>query len=202
MRIRQKTAITAIGLSLCFLAACLPVTSMPPPLPGVSSNSGATEAGAALVGGNHGWTRSYPYAGLETWWIWDKKRDFGLLAGISTSGGLPYIGGMVRSPIKESDETYLGIQTSVNFVGGGASIGVPISFALSDRVWLYSGPTLAIDVWEMPSGFFGKIPIGLVVETKSSLRILQEVGIQSRSPNFPTVYYSIGLSKSRSKQDG
>lgn len=116
------------------------------------------------------------------------------------------MGGMVRFPVIESDKTYLGIQTSVNFVGGGASIGVPISFALSDKVWLYSGPTLAIDVWEIsdvfPSGFLGKIPIGLVVETKSSLRILQEVGIQSGSPNFPTVYYSIGLSKSRSKQDG
>ena len=178
-------------------AACLPVTSMPPPLPGAASN-GDREAGAALVAG----TGNNPYyAGLETWFVWDKEIDFGLLAGVSTNDGFPYGGGMIRFPIKETDKRYLGIQTTaVAFIG--ASVSVPISFALRDRVWLYTGPTLAFDGWGsnvFPYGLIAKVPMGLALENRSSLRILQEVGVQSFPTNFPTVYYSIGLSKPWSK---
>ncbi len=134
--------------------------------------------------------------------MWDKDKDFGLLGGFSTNDGFPYIGGMVRFPIKETDKTYLGIQTTaVAWIG--ASVGVPISYALRDRVWLYTSPTLAIDVWGLnrfPDGFIAKVPIGLAVERESSWRILQEVGIQSFPENFPAAYYSIGLSKPWSKK--
>jgi hypothetical protein len=204
MRILRHTQSGAVLLLV--LGACVPLPSMPPPLPSASPNGGK-EVGAALVAGP-----GASYAGVAAWYTQmneDEETTSGVLVGFDGTG-IPWYVATSRFPIRETDRTFIGCQLNVTSLLG-TGLGIPLSVAVRDGFWLYTNPSVAIDYWfdfgrlvgaggDLPVRVpYVKLPIGLALGHKSSMRFLVEGGVQSGSVDYPNYWLSIGASKSFAK---
>jgi len=211
--VTRKVGVVGATLSVAYfvLWGCMPTPVMPPPIP--AANNADLERGVGLNvlaydrNPNKGdWYQPQGYdvgGGLQGWLLQHgEEKDTALII----HGGYPNFmgfGKMVRRPLVENEKAYLGLSGSIGLAW--LNVGLPMSFAVRDGVWLYSQPSLAPILSQQKAGV--RIPIGLVHETKSGKRIIHEVGFRQQAdlsynrdqddPLLNTFYYSLGMSQAR-----
>ncbi|MCB9761037.1 MAG: hypothetical protein H6739_14455 [Alphaproteobacteria bacterium] len=149
------------------LWACAPPTAMPPPMP--SAEGHTWSGGVAAIGGVTGFQE--PALGAH---LWGHRRlgervDLGLTA----FGGYPYMfggGAYTRVGFVMKPNLYVGGQVSAGYLYAYGS--VPISYGITDRIWVYTNPAVGVS-------FIGlaHIPVGVSAGLTEHLNLNVEAGM-------------------------
>ena len=177
-------------------AGCAPLTAMPPPVPfceGTDSSVGAVYSQTFPVAGQD--QGSADYSGVDAWFsrAYRDRVTIGSRFSISNSGSNPSLaaGLGVRLKLNDGKRALTGLDVS-----GGMfwfRLGVPLSFAVTDRLWLYTQPSLQASVRST-----SLLPVGLSMQLGERLRLHAELGHHAMLlPSYPSersVYAAAGAS--------
>lgn len=132
-------------------------------------------------------------AGTQAWAVRDLGRvDIGgTLGAMGAQGDVgPHLGVMLRPHVIERENVVVGLDLQLGV--SWASVGLPVSVRASDRVWVYTDPTLGMRY----TGAF-VIPVGLSVEANEHLRVSTEVELLGGDIGYiekPFILGTVGLS--------
>ena len=206
-------------LSVVFLLACRPISSMPPP---TSVGEGYEWGGNVSTGAQLIQDPTFeeepiePVVGIEGWAMVDWKVDFALLTYIDSRQGSNIDlyaggGGLLRIPFYAKENGFIGMDLSGGWLWG--AFGIPFSYQIKDGFWVYTNPGACIDI--DPVGFEllePRLPIGFAWNQPSGNSLYGEISLYSSGYfDVPTlsdisylehhlsgVYLSIGYAKRRS----
>lgn len=190
-RLARAIAVTASAYFAFW--ACAPSISMPPPVPFAADQR--REVGAA---GMLGQTFPYPEAdlpwGVKVWGVWKlgERTDLGGVMGAGYPGF--YSAGLMFRYFPVQNERFrLGVQAEGGYAW--ASLGVPVAYAVTPRLWLYTEPELGASM----SGPLS-VPLGVSYSAGEHVQLDLEVGVISllQSERFgylgqPAAYGSLGV---------
>lgn len=201
-----------VGFSAGYFAlwACAPTSTVAPMVPLHDQTGwdigGAVSAGATTTVENvyenvptdTGMTYEFvreerhiaPAGGAQVWGVSDLGRvDLGLTMGAAVVGGVgggPHGGFIVRPHLVETDDLVLGLDLQLGWLWG--SLGLPVSVRASDRVWVYTDPSLGFRY----SGVVN-VPVGLSVEVGEHMRVNAELNYLSGNELGAMGYLENGL---------
>ena len=170
-----------------FVSGCAPIAGGPPPIgmaPGVQQEFGTSTTAAV--------TSASPFLEQNLW----LRKAIGNRSELQLSGGAFYGGDLFyhaavgyRFYVQPDSSP---IQTGIDVKIGGIyyfEAGVPMSFEVTDRLWLTSHPSAGFN----PFGLV-KVPLGLSFDLNKGRRLHSSVGTRFLGENPTLVYANVGLS--------
>lgn len=112
--------------------------------------------------------------GGQVWGVYDAGRvaiggTLGAAAVLDEGGGV-HGGVMVRPTLLERDDLMVGLDVQLGWLWG--SLGVPISVRATDRVWVYTDPSLGLRYTGLVN-----VPLGVSIEVAEKVRFNAEVDV-------------------------
>lgn len=183
-----------VALAVCYFAlwACAPVLTQPPPAPIADDRNreiGLAGGSAIELGPDDpcrdGLLRNTGCNGPQLQAYYRSRVGKVELAAVAHGGQLSFFGGglLVRGWLYERDRFRLGLDGSLGWLWAG--VGLPVSGALTDGVWLYTDPTVSMSAVGMI-----RVPVGLSFDVGKGVGLGVESGAMTGIDNLVAFPYA------------